>query len=75
MAFRLWGKISEDQRKNKNIFLNKSEYAKFNKLLLDKEKSLLSFNILSDNILALTYKTSERTTPMSSKTNEVCLLY
>lgn len=71
----MWGKLSEDQRKNKNIFLNNTEYAKFNKILLDKDKELLSFNILSDNLLALTYRSSERTTEMSNRTNEITASY
>lgn len=67
----LWGKLSQDQRKDKNIFLSSSEEKRFQQILMDPEKDISNFNIITDNLMGITYKCSERTTPMSYKTNEI----
>lgn len=71
----LWGKLSEDQRKEKTVYLSSDQQKEFNELLMDREKTLVNFNIITDNLIGLTYKCSERTTPISYKTNEITAGY
>lgn len=42
---------------------------------MDPDKSILNFNIITDNLIALAYKSSERTLPLNYKTNEITSSY
>ena len=68
----LWGKLSENRaNRGSNIYLTSSDIKRYYAILADKEKELTGFNIISDNLMSLSYKTSERNKPISYKTNEV----